>query len=235
MAELNELLAGRDDKDEHRRISNRPQTVGHDGALERASLRPLPAEPFPTWLTVTPRVDRYARVTVRQCLYSVPAKLIGRLVRVLLRRLRGAIFDDGVRSRQHERVTARGGQSLILDHYLEVLLRKPGALPGATALAQARAAGTFTAAHDAFWAMCRRQARRRCRHPSPGRGAAAAPPPARDDVDRRDDRRVAADVGRQRTWSRSRPAKPTAGPDPGPAPVQLLLKRRTTPPDSPSR
>ena len=28
-----------------------------------------------------------------------------------------------------------------LDHYLEVLIRKPGALPGATALEQARAAG----------------------------------------------------------------------------------------------
>ena len=47
------------------------------------------------------------------------------------------------------------GQSLILDHYLEVLQRKPGALPGATALAQARAAGTFTTVHDAFWAMAR--------------------------------------------------------------------------------
>ena len=33
---------------------------------------------------------------------------------------------------------ARGSQSLILDHYLEVLQRKPGALPGATALQQAR-------------------------------------------------------------------------------------------------
>ena len=29
-----------------------------------------------------------------------------------------------------------------MDHYLEILTRKPGALPGATALAQARAAGT---------------------------------------------------------------------------------------------
>jgi hypothetical protein len=29
---------------------------------------------------------------------------------------------------------ARGGQSLDLDHSLEVLQRKPGALPGATAL-----------------------------------------------------------------------------------------------------
>ena len=34
---------------------------------------------------------------------------------------------------------------LDLDHYLEILLRKPGALPGATALVQARAAGVFTA------------------------------------------------------------------------------------------
>jgi hypothetical protein len=33
-----------------------------------------------------------------------------------------------------------------VDHYLEALRRKPGALPGASALAQARAAGTFTAA-----------------------------------------------------------------------------------------
>jgi hypothetical protein len=32
------------------------------------------------------------------------------------------------------------------------LQRKPGALPGSTALAQARAAGSFTAAHDASWA-----------------------------------------------------------------------------------
>jgi hypothetical protein len=34
---------------------------------------------------------------------------------------------------------------LTLDHYLEVLRYKPGALPGATALAQARSAGAFTA------------------------------------------------------------------------------------------
>ena len=41
---------------------------------------------------------------------------------------------------------------LVLDHYLEVLLRKPGAMLGSTALAQARQAGVFTMAHEAFWA-----------------------------------------------------------------------------------
>jgi hypothetical protein len=37
-------------------------------------------------------------------------------------------------------------------HYLEALLRKPGALPRATALEQARAAGKFNPVHDAWWA-----------------------------------------------------------------------------------
>jgi hypothetical protein len=41
---------------------------------------------------------------------------------------------------------------LDLDHYLEILARKPGA----TALAQARASGTFTPGHEAFWAAARR-------------------------------------------------------------------------------
>lgn len=46
---------------------------------------------------------------------------------------------------------------LDLDHYLEILLRKAGALPGATALVQARAIGVYTAEHEAFWAAARRQ------------------------------------------------------------------------------
>ncbi len=45
---------------------------------------------------------------------------------------------------RHERAAGKYAEVLALDHYLEVLRRKPGALPGATALAQARAAGMFT-------------------------------------------------------------------------------------------
>lgn len=56
---------------------------------------------------------------------------------------------------RHQRAVGKGVKVLDLDHYLEILLRKPGALPGATALAQARAAGAFTPTHDAFWAAAR--------------------------------------------------------------------------------
>lgn len=155
IGELNELLAAWDAKDDHRRVGNRTQTVGHDWQLERASLRPLPAESFPTWLTLSPRVDRYARVMVRQCHYSVPARLIGRTVRVQLGASTVTVFDGRRQVAVHDRLIARGSQSLILDHYLEVLQRKPGALPGATALQQARGSGTFTQTHDVFWALCR--------------------------------------------------------------------------------
>ncbi len=57
--------------------------------------------------------------------------------------------------RDTKRSRVRGGQVLVLDHYLEVLARKPGALPGSMALSQARAAGVFTVAHEAFWTKAR--------------------------------------------------------------------------------
>ena len=52
---------------------------------------------------------------------------------------------------EHTRSLHKYSEDLTLDHYLEVLTRKPGALPGATALVQARAAGTFTQTHQRFW------------------------------------------------------------------------------------
>jgi hypothetical protein len=57
----------------------------------------------------------------------------------------------------HERAAGKYCEVLTLDHYLEVLKYKPGALPGATALAQARAAGTFTATHQRYWDAARRK------------------------------------------------------------------------------
>ena len=154
--ELNGLLEQWDDADDRRRIGSRTMSVGHDWAFERPLLRPLPAEPFETALTLTPRVDRYAQVTVRCCQYSVPARFIGHRVRVKLSASAVTVFDRGKVVARHQRAAGKGVKVLDLDHYLEILLRKPGALPGATALVQARAAGTFTPAHEAFWAAARK-------------------------------------------------------------------------------
>ncbi len=155
LTELNARLEQADIADDARRIDNRVRTVGEDFAVEAPLLRPLPADAFDDGLWLTPRVDRYSRVTVRQCHYSVPARLIGRSVRVSLRGSEVVIHDGRREVARHPRQIRKGAQSLILDHYLEVLVRKPGALPGATALAQARATGVFTAEYEAFWAAAR--------------------------------------------------------------------------------
>jgi hypothetical protein len=154
--ELNALLESWDDADDRRRIGNRASSVGHDWAFERQLLRPLPAEPFDTALTLTPRVDRYAQVMVRCCQYSVPARFIGHRVRVRLSASAVTVYDRSTMVARHQRAAGKGVKVLDLDHYLEILARKPGALPGATALVQARAAGTFTAAHEAFWSAARK-------------------------------------------------------------------------------
>ena len=156
LVELNALLEAADRVDDHRRITNRNHTVGQDFAAEAPLLRPLPADGFETGLSLTPRVDRYSRVTVRQATYSVPAMLIGRKVRALLRAEELVVFDGRREVARHERSTVKGSTTVVLDHYLEILARKPGALPGATALAQARASGAFAAEHEAFWAAARK-------------------------------------------------------------------------------
>ena len=95
-------------------------------------------------------------ITVRMVKYSVPARFIGRKVRVSLRASEVVVFDGRAVVARHQRIAAKSGQSVQLDHYLEVLKTKPGALPGSTALARARESGTFTSAHEAFWAASRR-------------------------------------------------------------------------------
>jgi transposase len=149
LAELNAMMPVWDARDEDRHINNRIRTVAEGFAAEQPLLAPLPFERFDPGLVLHPRVDRSSLITVRQAKYSVPTHLIGRKVRVSLRASELVVFDGRAEITRHERVTTRYGQSVNLDHYLEVLKTKPGALPGSTALAHARASGVFTMAHDA--------------------------------------------------------------------------------------
>jgi transposase len=155
LAELNARLVAADLAEDARHIDGRVVSVGAAFAGEAPLLLPLPGERFDTALSLTARVDRYAQIMVRQVRYSVPARLIGSRVRVALSASQLQVFDGAARVATHPRVLSRGHAVLELDHYLEILLGKPGALPGSTALAQARTAGTFTATHEAFWAAAR--------------------------------------------------------------------------------
>ncbi|MET8276493.1 MULTISPECIES: Mu transposase domain-containing protein [unclassified Streptomyces] len=156
LAELNEMVDRWDLHDGHRRIGWRPRTVDEYFAIEQPLLMPLPEEPFETGRLFTPRVDRYGQIPVRTNRYSVPIRLIGKRVRVMLHASHLVVYDQNVEVARHERLIAKGAVRLDLDHYLEVLVRKPGAFAGSTALEQARSAGGFTPVHDAWWDRARK-------------------------------------------------------------------------------
>jgi hypothetical protein len=62
---------------------------------------------------------------------------------------------DSERIAQHQRSYGRAQQVLDLEHYLEVLERKPGALRGSKPLAQWRAQGRWPASYDRLWESMR--------------------------------------------------------------------------------
>jgi len=157
LAELNRKLEAADRADLARHIGTRRQTVGAMGELDRAALRPLPAEPFDAARVVPVRVDAKARVCVRQSFYSVPARYAGRQLTARIGGTRIEVTDAGRVVASHERSIVRGSQTLLLDHYLEILARKPGAMPGSLAVLQAREGGVLTSAHEQFWARARRR------------------------------------------------------------------------------
>jgi transposase len=156
LAELNALIAAADVAEDARVITGRTVSVGAAFTAELPSLSPPPAEPFDPARLLEARVDARARICVRQCYYSVPARFAGRRLAVRLSATRVEVLDGARVVARHERAAGKYAEVLVLDHYLEVLKTKPGALPGATALAQAKTSGAFTQTHQAYWDAARK-------------------------------------------------------------------------------
>jgi transposase len=152
LAELNAGLVRGCEQDLERRIAGRPETVAEALARERELLRPLPAEAFDAAETASPRVDAKALVTVRQNRYSVPISLVGLRVAARIGAREVVVSHAGREVARHERLQGRFGFSARLDHYLELLARKPGALAGSLALWQERERGAWPACFDELWA-----------------------------------------------------------------------------------
>ena len=162
LAALNTRLAVADTFDQGRKIAARTETVGAAAIRELPSLQQLPVEEFDVATMLVCKVDAKARICVRQAYYSVPARLAGARVSVALGARSFTVRDarpgrPALIVAEHVRSLHKNTEDLVLDHYLEVLARRPGALPGATALVTARASGLFTDTHERFWAAARRQ------------------------------------------------------------------------------
>ena len=152
LAELNALLLAGCEADLRRRIVGRAETVGETWQVERPLLRALPGEPFDASETAAPRVDAKSLATVRQNRYSVPVALAGLRVAARVGAREITISHAGTVVARHERLHGRFGTSAQLDHYLELLARKPVGLEHSLPLAQQRERGAWPAAFDELWA-----------------------------------------------------------------------------------
>lgn len=153
IAQLNELLASHCEKDLARRIAGKDHTVGHALSLERPGLRCLPPDQFDPDLRVSVRVGKDALICVKQSRYSVPARLAGRKVAARVASNAVHVYFDGAKVATHERAPGRGHVLVQLDHYLEPMLHKPGALAGSLALAQERDSGNWPDCIDRLWRL----------------------------------------------------------------------------------
>ena len=151
LAELNGLLLAGCEADLARRIDGRAVTVGEAWALERPLLLGLPAEPYDAGETAAPRVDAKSLVTIRQNRYSVPVALAGLKVSARVGAREIAINHGGREVARHERLHGKSGTSAQLDHYLELLARKPGAMEHSVALRQERDRGSWPGCFDELW------------------------------------------------------------------------------------
>lgn len=157
LAALNDYLRLACEADEERQITGRGSSVAMAWSQEQGVLRPLPATPFPTAEVLTCRVDSSSRIRVRTNQYSVPVALVGQSVEVQLHAQHLEILHKGRTVTTHERLPGRFGERLVLDHYLELLQVKPGALANSRALRQARETGHWPPAYDRLFGVLKQR------------------------------------------------------------------------------
>jgi transposase len=147
---LNELLRDASGEDEQRVVGERSVSVGTAMALEREHLLPLAKDGFDLAAVRFPLVNTSGCVKVLTNSYSVPLAA-GTEVEAKIHASYIEVWRQGKCVARHERCFGRQQKVLDLNHCLEALERKPGALAGATALEQCRAQGKWPASYDQYW------------------------------------------------------------------------------------
>ena len=154
LAALNEYLRTCCQQEEQRRIHGKPLSVGEAMRIEREHLLPLLSEGFELAETSFPVVDGQGCVKVRTNRYSVPLRA-GTKTQARLLPAYVEVWHEQRCVARHERSFARHQAVLDLEHYLDVLERKPGALAGSTPLQQWRERGRWPESFDRLWQSLR--------------------------------------------------------------------------------
>lgn len=150
LADLNAQLLQACREDEGRVIAGHQQTVGAGMLMERAYLLPLAVEEFDLTEVGFPTVNGFGCVKVRTNAYSTPVRA-GVTVQAKVSPTTVEVWHEGRCVASHERCYGRQQEVLDLEHYLDVLGHKPGALAGSKPLAQWRQTGLWPPSFDRLW------------------------------------------------------------------------------------
>ena len=149
LATINRDLVRRLLKERNRAANERcGATIGDLWDAERAQFIPLPPRSFRASTTWTVHVSHQATVRHQRVQYSVPAALVGRNLRLEAFYDHVEVYDAAHRIARHALGVAGQPPVLELDHYLDVLLRKPGGVRNARVVNQL--GETVTAYREAF-------------------------------------------------------------------------------------
>jgi transposase len=150
LEDLNAQLLAACYEDEQRKIAGREMTVGQAVFIEKEHLLPLAEEGFDLAEVSFPKIDGMSRAKVRGNFYSAPVR-VGQEVQAKVYASHVEIWHEGQCVARHERSYGKFQDLLNLEHYLEPLERKPGALAGSKPLAQWRQKGLWPASYDQMW------------------------------------------------------------------------------------
>lgn len=152
LEELNRFLESGSVEEQNRTIAGRSHTIGTAMLAEREHLPPLAADGCDLAALHFPRVNQSGCVKALTNFYSTPLP-VGTSVQAKVYSAYVEIWHSGRCVARHERCYERHQQVLELDHYLDVLMKKPGAMAGSTDLEQCRAQGRWPASYDRSWSI----------------------------------------------------------------------------------
>jgi len=127
----------------------------HSRTADTGVLRRSPASPWQPGVHSTHRVNQKSMITVRRNHYSVPVRLVGTKVAARVGAREIEVMADGKLVATHPRLRGSQLRSARLDHYLELLKNKPGALEHSLALRQEREQGRWPDCFDQLWQQLR--------------------------------------------------------------------------------
>lgn len=136
LEELNKYLVQKCLEDEDRTVDGQDQTIGEAWKMEKPMLLPLPAKPFDPVVKSGGLVDSYCTVPLKETHYSVPANYVGKALVIRSYWNRVEISNGMEIVAEHPRSYKKGEYVLRPEHYLDLLERRPNAVPYARPLLQ---------------------------------------------------------------------------------------------------